>query len=553
MNNQSKQKKQRWNISKTFGIISSALKESDLKIKETVAYTKALKKLMEFYKLNKIQIWILSLMFEEYYGNNKPCTLKAMSKFLKTSIMNIISWKSEIDNLCERQFVVWFFSDTDFTPFFPFCESLFNNTDYIPENRKIDDFQFLSILGFRVETRRNNQISQAGIHKDLRILENQHSNLDVVKRVKLLIHDAAIRFLIYDLANDVIQGGESSLNVTISDLYDGYPRVSEINSLMDETHPLLKMKLIEFVYKGTIRDSKITLTEEGKKLLLGDKATLFEDKTISKNMIKVEDIKAKKLFYSSENQLEIDRLKDALKDKNFKKIQERLKEKNLPQGFTVILYGGPGTGKTESVMQIAKETGRSVIHVDISETKSAWYGESEKLIKKIFTSYKNLCDRAEQHHELIPILLFNEADALISKRLEVTPQSTVRTENSMQNIILEELENLKGIFIATTNLVENMDAAFERRFLFKIKFENPSVEAKKLIWMDKISWLDEDDAAIFARGYDFSGGQIDNIVRKMTMDEVITGKHTPISEIQEICNHEKYKNDTTSRPMGFCV
>ena len=53
-----------------------------------------------------------------------------------------------------------------------------------------------------------------------------------------------------------------------------------------------------------------------------------------------------------------------------------------------------------------------------------------------------------------------------------------QTENAMQNIILEEPENLKGIFIATTNLAENMDAAFERRFLFKIKFENPSEEAK---------------------------------------------------------------------------
>ena len=88
---------------------------------------------------------------------------------------------------------------------------------------------------------------------------------------------------------------------------------------------------------------------------------------------------------------------------------------------------------------------------------------------------------------------------------------------------MEELENVKGIFIATTNLVSNLDPVFERRFLFKIKFENPSTEAKTLIWMNKLSWIEEQDAKIFAKTYDFSGGQIDNIVRKIAMNEIITG------------------------------
>ena len=133
-------------------------------------------------------------------------------------------------------------------------------------------------------------------------------------------------------------------------------------------------------------------------------------------------------------------------------------------------------------MQIARETGRHIVHVDISESKSAWFGESEKRIKKVFTSYRNACEICEKKGEKIPILLFNEADAIISKRKDSTVGDVAQTENAMQNIILEELENLRGIFIATTNLAENMDAAFERRFLFKIKFENPSEEAKAAIW-----------------------------------------------------------------------
>ena len=225
---------------------------------------------------------------------------------------------------------------------------------------------------------------------------------------------------------------------------------------------------------------------------------------------------------AKENQKEIDRLKNALQEEKLKKIQQRLKDDGLPIGVAVLLYGAPGTGKTESVMQIAKETGRSIVHVDISEAKSAWFGESEKRIKKIFTSYRNACELCEKKGEKIPILLFNEADALISKRKSDTSGNCAQTENAIQNIILEEMEKLEGIMICTTNFASNLDGAFERRFLFKIQFENPSMEAKQKIWKSKLDWLNDDMIMNVTENYDLSGGQIDNIVRKITMDEILS-------------------------------
>ena len=71
-----------------------------------------------------------------------------------------------------------------------------------------------------------------------------------------------------------------------------------------------------------------------------------------------------------------------------------------------------------------------------------WFGESEKIIKKIFTNYRKLCQEAERHKENTPILLFNEADALISKRKDVTSGNCAQTENAIQNILLEEIEKL---------------------------------------------------------------------------------------------------------------
>ena len=118
------------------------------------------------------------------------------------------------------------------------------------------------------------------------------------------------------------------------------------------------------------------------------------------------------------------------------------------------------------------------MQIDISTTKSAWFGESEKKIKEVFTDYKELCNKMKKLKcGRNPILLFNECDAVFSKRKDISYSNTAQTENSIQNIILEEMENLEGILIATTNLTDNLGPAFERRFLFKIQFENPSVEA----------------------------------------------------------------------------
>lgn len=403
------------------------------------------------------------------------------------------------------------------------------------------------------ENRRRENIPAFRNRRELGTLEENYSHLSVVQRVRAEIEESCDRFFLYDVANDVLEGDDSRLDVTIADLYDGSSRYNVATKMMEEEHVLFKKGYLEFTKKGNLSDAQFSLTSKGKKLVLGEKAFLFEETVSDRNMIKCETIKSKQLFYSQENQKEIDRLKNALQEGTLRNIQKRLESEGLSTGVAVLLYGAPGTGKTESVMQIAKETGRSIVHVDISEAKSAWFGESEKRIKKIFTSYKNLCEISIKKGEKMPILLFNEADALISKRKNDTSGNCAQTENAIQNIILEELENLKGIFIATTNLANNMDAAFERRFLFKIKFENPSVEAKTSIWMDKLSWLDQTNANEFATQYDFSGGQIDNIVRKIAMNEVITGERPAVSEIHNMCRSEKIDSQESCRRIGFGI
>ena len=183
-----------------------------------------------------------------------------------------------------------------------------------------------------------------------------------------------------------------------------------------------------------------------------------------------------------------------------------------------------------------RQTGRDIMQVNISQIKSMWVGESEKNIKEIFDRYRIKVEKAS----IAPILLFNEADGIIGKRQEGAERAVDKMENSIQNIILQEMENLKGILIATTNLAQNMDKAFERRFLYKIKFNKPSLEARMQIWQTMLPALSKADIRALAEKYDFSGGQIENIARHYAIDGILHGEDSiSLETLMSHCDNER--------------
>ncbi|MFN7690093.1 MAG: AAA family ATPase, partial [Bacteroidota bacterium] len=144
------------------------------------------------------------------------------------------------------------------------------------------------------------------------------------------------------------------------------------------------------------------------------------------------------------------------------------------------------------------------------------------------------------HYTQTPILLFNEADALISRRISIN-SSVDQMNNSMQNILLQELEDFNGILVATTNLTGNLDGAFDRRFLYKIKYDRPSLTAKKAIWKSKMEMLSDEEASILAELYNFSGGQIENVSKKVFLEALLFGKNLQLNEIKALCDEESFE------------
>jgi SpoVK/Ycf46/Vps4 family AAA+-type ATPase len=299
------------------------------------------------------------------------------------------------------------------------------------------------------------------------------------------------------------------------------------------------MKLTDSTFKS---DKSVELTDRGIELLVPDKDLYLKKENRRMDVIYAKDIKKKELYFNPEETKSLDFLTDSLKPKNYESIVKRMKEQGLHGGFTILLHGYPGTGKTECVYQIARQTGRNIKMVVISETKSYWYGQSEKLIKKIFDEYRN----AENS-----ILLFNECDGIFGSRKTIGHSSVDQTENAIQNIILQEMEVFNGILIATTNLTKNLDKAFERRFLYKIFFTKPDLKVRTFIWSDRLPFLTKQEIFELAYNFEMSGGQIDNISKKVVMKQVLTGNKPTLQEIQGFCKEEFLEQSTERRRIGF--
>lgn len=272
-------------------------------------------------------------------------------------------------------------------------------------------------------------------------------------------------------------------------------------------------------------------------------------KSINPCSVKLMDtasLPAKELFYNAKEGTQVERLASLLDPEQLNRIYEAMTARGLRTGFACLFYGSPGTGKTETVYQLARRTGRKILQADVAQLRNCYVGETEKNVRQLFRDYTI----ANNENERTPILLFNEADAILGKRMEGAARAIDRMENSVQNILLQELEDFSGILIATTNLTGNLDPAFERRFLYKILFEKPEVEPRAKIWKTQLPALSDEEARKIAAEFDFSGGQIENVVRKNTIDGILSGRETDFEQLRQYCLEESVCKSSRNK-IGF--
>ena len=188
----------------------------------------------------------------------------------------------------------------------------------------------------------------------------------------------------------------------------------------------------------------------------------------------------------------------------------------LRPGHRALFYGPPGTGKTMTACLVGKSTGRDVYKVDLSLVMSKYIGETEKNLARVF-------DQAEHKGW---ILFFDEADALFGKRSE-TRDAHDRYANQEVAFLLQRIETFDGIAILASNLRDNVDDAFARRFESVIYFPMPRADERLRLWRQGFSPQAElersIDLEVIARERALSGGAIMNVIRYASLQALKNG------------------------------
>lgn len=519
-----------------------------------------------------------------------------LARHLDVSNIRILSYSDDIDALVRRRLLRYHDvkEEDSFDIPTPVIKGLKHNEAYqLPPRTGLDCFGIFEILGQLFEDLNDDAITPKDLYEEVKELFADNPQVDFVRQYNQISFVSWYSKLLLLLFCHLLVNREDD-DIRFGQMEGVFANKGLFNEakaeLRNDTHELIEQKLVEHLCEdGIASPSRYKLTESAKRTLLAEMKLQTTEEKIA-DVIKAKNLTPKEMFYVEQNQRQVDELRSLLEPEKYAEIRERMKRTGFRTGFACLFYGGPGTGKTETAYQLARATGRDIMVVDVPQIKSKWVGDSEKNIKALFERYRELVKKnsplptsprgGEQigsgssapssaqvqedtygitiasprggREGAAPILLFNEADAIIGIRKQGAQSAVDKMENSIQNIILQEMETLDGIMIATTNLTQNLDTAFERRFLYKINFAKPDASVRLHLWKSMMPSLTDADARVLASGYDFSGGQIENISRKATINAILHGDEANnLESLTAYCNAERLDNQASRRKVGF--
>lgn len=538
-------------IASALEIIASGTRNQGLDCETMQKFPRETAYLQRKLHLTKMQCYIVAVMLD---NAGDPISPDDLADHAEANRIFILGLQNEMDMLVDRGVInvvgggrhnVW---NMHYMPSESLVQAVSHNHELRPEVMSDLTYEEMwnRISGLLRACEFDNLSFPLMVEKVKKIMEGC-CHLDFCEKIMSLNLNDADMILLLIVCNALVNKADDY--VTTFDYNKIQPHSScsmIVRQFKNKTSDLVVKDILENVDND---EEDFRLTVHGILLLLGEEYVPEDRKEPKQTPAppNKQTIVPKNMFYNEDERKHILRLEALLCQDSFVSIQQRMKEAGLRTGFCCLFYGAPGTGKTETVLQMARHTGREIIRVDLSSQKSMWVGESEKNIERIFADYREKLSQSE----LAPILLFNEADAIFSKRHVGVNSEVEQMANTMQNILLQNMENFEGILIATTNLADNFDPAFHRRFLYRIEFKSPSAEVRKQIWRSMLPDMDESNIKAMAERFSISGGQIENAVRKMMIESILKGRPLNTDEVIAICEDEVQKKRVTLKKL--CV
>jgi len=509
---------------------------------------RAARHLMEEFQLNFTEAWLFSLVLVNTIEGDSESNLSELAETLDSSKLEVMKLLPVLISLEEKGLLLSGENGLKthsyrqlYSPSIRFwiTDPVFNMVVFGKPKEKMvfqDNIHFLEYVRHLGSQLKRFRISQAFMYSEIENTTSVNQELPVVRVILesgVSEHERIVLWLC--MLHHIQMEQFNMCELTIMTLRKVRDRVTVSISFRNGSAKLIKDGFIKLSNDEPFGEMIIQLDEKGKELLNLIEPGMGKDR-ISSNfsndlliMTRPEEISEVKLAFGPEFRAQFERFIDLSKQENIVAIKERLANKGMKGGLTVLLSGPPGTGKTEMVKQLARINNLPLVRVEMSAIKAGFVGDSEKNVKRIFESYREL----KKTEDRTPILLLNEADALIGKRqgeLGVSNPAVVQMLNAMQNILLQEMEDFDGLLIATTNMESNFDPAFSRRFLYKLTVAKPDETARFQLWQNKFPDFTDSELRELA-SYDMTGAEIENIAIQSSCAEILEEKDPTLNNV----------------------
>ena len=555
-------------------VYNSASELKSIKEEDYEAISEHLDEIANFFKIKeKLGVLLLSYFINRRLVKGKPyITLNELMNAFECKLVDSILINEQLENFRKAKILLstkkaygkkdeieYSLSQTTLN------SVLKGDADILLDKKEVSFTAFLNLFHNVIY---DNDLDDDDVSTELSSLMDEFEQLEEIKYLKgERLCPEELTILLFTVARQSIFGDtkvamERIFRVAIN---DNFSRYYYQNDIIEKRSPLITNDLLEFSPDEFMNSLQIT-EKIFKALNLAEKKSNKQFTTGSDlvKLIMPDKIKFQEgMIY--EDSLNINFLDQLISEEGYIKAMKRLEEEKAEiKQIVGILYGLSGTGKSQTIRNLAAKYNRPILQVNLSQVKDAFVGNTEKNVEECFKIYKKAVKHFEYYKDIdgvkvgpygSPLLYIDEFDSLMPHRKSNGSDSPVQNMlSNMVGIFLTEIQNVNGIVLLASNLPGAIDTSFHRRINFKFEFGSFSkknqVKTLELYFKDFTHEILEEVASIG----DLTPGNIVNIRKAYILESIFkefNSEEDKKTILSDLVGRELILQKSNRKPIGF--
>jgi len=555
-------------------VYNSASELKSIKEEDYEAISEHLDEIASFFKIKeKLGVLLLSYFINRRLVKGKPyITLNELMNAFECKLVDSILINEQLENFRKAKILLstkkaygkkdeieYSLSQTTLN------SVLKGDADILLDKKEVSFTAFLNLFHNVIY---DNDLDDDDVSTELSSLMDEFEQLEEIKYLKgERLCPEELTILLFTVARQSIFGDtkvamERIFRVAIN---DNFSRYYYQNDIIEKRSPLITNDLLEFAPDEFMNSLQIT-EKIFKALNLAEKKSAKQFTTGSDlvKLIMPDKIKFQEgMIY--EDSLNINFLDQLISEEGYIKAMKRLEEEKAEtKQIVAILMGLSGTGKSQTIRNLAAKYNRPILQVNLSQVKDAFVGNTEKNVEECFKIYKKAVKHFEYYKDIdgvkvgpyaSPLFFLDEIDSLLPQRSASGEGSPVgNMYSNMVGIFLTELERVNGIVLLASNLPGAIDTSFHRRINFKFEFGSFSkknqVKTLELYFKDFAHEVLEEVAS----NADLTPGNIVNIRKAYVLESIFkefNSEEDKKTILTDLVGRELILQKSNRKPIGF--